>query len=131
VSISLRDIAMPQLQSAVWTAQPTEDALRNTPAGRKLLKATQEFEAHLISSWWQEAEEDLDDRSGGTLGSGLDGLKGFAMNAVAMGIVAAGGLGIARMIFHSLEPALRRKLEDSGKSIDSNGAGQSRLSSTE
>ena len=119
-------MATPQLQSAVSTTQPAENALRNTPAGRKLLKAAQEFEAHLISSWWQEAEKDLDDRSGGTLGSGLDGLKGFAMNAVAMGVVGAGGLGIARMIFHSLEPALRRNLQDSGQVPDSKGGVQTR-----
>lgn len=114
MSISPHQRTTPELQTAASTMQPAEDALRNTPAGHKLLKAAQEFEAHLISSWWQEAEKDLDDRSGGALGSGLDGLKGFAMNAVAMGIVGAGGLGIARMIFHSLEPALRRNLQDSG-----------------
>ncbi len=109
MNISLAGAAS-QVQSQVATTQAAEDALRNTPAGRKLLNAAQEFEAHLISSWWQEAEKDLDDRSGGALGSGLDGLKGFAMNAVAMGIVGAGGIGIARMIFRCLEPALRRNL---------------------
>jgi hypothetical protein len=88
-----------------------ENALRDTPAGRKLMSAAQEFEAHLISAWWEEAEQDLDDRSGGALGSGLDGLKGLAMNSVATAMVKAGGIGLARTIFHSLEPALRRKLE--------------------
>jgi hypothetical protein len=48
------------------------------------------------------------------------------MNAVAMGIVGAGGLGIARMIFHSLEPALRRNLQDAGQLPDSEGARQGR-----
>jgi len=124
MSVSLGHMTTPQLQSAVPTTQAAEDALRNTPAGRKLLKAAQEFEAHLISSWWQEAEKDLDDRSGGMLGSGLDGLKDVAMNAVSMGIVGAGGLGIARMIFHSLEPALRRTLQDSGQIPDPKGVSQ-------
>jgi hypothetical protein len=126
MSISLPPTATPVLQSAVSTTQAGEDSLRNTPAGHKLLKAAQEFEANLISSWWEEAEKDLDDRSGGTLGSGLDGLKGFAMNAVAMGIAGAGGLGIARMIFHSLEPALRRSLQGSGQGPDSKDVGQTR-----
>jgi hypothetical protein len=31
---------------------------------------------------------------------------------MAMGMVQSGGIGISRMIFHSLEPALRRKLQD-------------------
>jgi len=124
MSSSLPHTTTPQSQRAVSATEAGEDALRNTPAGRKVLKAAEEFEAHLISSWWQEAEKDLDDRSGGTLGSGLDGLKGFAMNAVAMGIVGAGGLGIARMIFHSLEPALRRNLQDAGPVPDSKGVEQ-------
>jgi hypothetical protein len=105
-------------------ASESEDALRNTRVGRKLLSAAQEFEAHLISSWWEEAEKDLDDRSGGALGSGLDGMKGVAMNSVAMGIVKAGGIGIARMIFHSLEPALRRKLEEETNSNQASQASE-------
>ncbi len=126
MSVSLTDMAAPPAHGQASTAQASEDALRNTPAGRKLLKAAQEFEAHLISSWWEDAEKDLDDRSGGALGSGLDGLKGLAMNAVSMAVVGAGGLGIARMIFHSLEPALRRNLQDSGQIPDAKGAGQAR-----
>ena len=89
----------------------SEAMLENSAAGRKLLKATREFEADLITSWWQEAEKDFKDSGGGELGSGLDGLKNVAMNSLAESMVKSGGLGIARMIFHSLEPALRRKLE--------------------
>ena len=87
-----------------------EAMLQSTPAGRKLLKATREFEADLITSWWQEAEKDLKDSDEGGLGSGMDGLKNVAMTSLAENMVKGGGLGIARMIFHSLEPALRRKL---------------------
>jgi hypothetical protein len=99
---------------AAPSSQASEDALRNTPVGRKLMKAAQEFEANLLSSWWEEAEKGIKDSMGGEqeLGSGFDGLKGLAMNDMAMSIVKSGGIGISRMIFHSLEPALRRKLQD-------------------
>ena len=90
--------------------QASEAALKNTPAGRKLMKATQEFEANLLTSWWEEAEKGLKNSLGGELGSGLDGLKGLAMHTMAMGMAQGGGIGIARTIFHSLEPALRRQL---------------------
>ena len=78
------------------------------------MKAAQEFEANLLSSWWEEAEKGIHDSMGGEqgLGSGFDGLKGLAMHTMAMGMVQSGGIGISRMIFHSLEPALRRKLQD-------------------
>lgn len=100
--------------SADPSSQASEDALRNTPVGRKLMKAAQEFEANLLSSWWEEAEKGIKDSMGGEegLGSGFDGLKGLAMNNMAMSMVKSGGIGISRMIFHSLEPALRRKLQD-------------------
>jgi hypothetical protein len=98
------------------SGRASEAAFKNTPAGRKLMKATQEFEANLLASWWEEAEKGLKDPFEGNLGSGFDGLKGLAMNTMAMGMVQAGGIGIARMIFHSMEPALRRKLGEEGGS---------------
>jgi len=99
------------------SGQASEAALKNTPAGRKLMKATQEFEANLLASWWEEAEKGLKDSLGGELGSGLDGLKGLAMRTMAMGMAQAGGIGIARTIFHSLEPALRRQLTEETGSV--------------
>jgi hypothetical protein len=100
--------------SAAASGQASEDALKSTPVGRKLMKAAQEFEANLLSSWWEEAEKGIHDSMGGEqgLGSGFDGLKGLAMHNMAMSMVQSGGIGISRMIFHSLEPALRRKLQD-------------------
>jgi len=100
--------------SADPSGQASEDALRSTPVGRKLMKAAQEFEANLLASWWEEAEKGIKDSMGGEagLGSGFDGLKGLAMNNMAMNMVKSGGVGISRMIFHSLEPALRRKLQE-------------------
>jgi hypothetical protein len=110
--------------------QASEEELKNTPAGRKLLKAAREFEANLLSSWWEEAEKDLQDPLGGELGSGFDGLKGMAMNTMAMSMVKAGGVGISRMIFRSLEPALRRKLQEQTGPIDPGHDGQNQASQT-
>lgn len=114
---------------AAPSSQGSSDALQNTPVGRKLMKAAQEFEANLLSSWWEEAEKGIHDSMGGgqELGSGFDGLKGLAMHNMAMSIVQSGGIGISRMIFHSLEPALRRKLQDQAGSA-SQAAGTPRLS---
>ncbi len=114
--------------SPAAASQASEDALKNTPTGRKLMKAAQEFEANLISSWWEEAEKGIHDTMGGEqeLGSGFDGLKGLAMHNMAMGMVQSGGIGISRMIFHSLEPALRRKLQDQTASASQPQASQSK-----
>jgi hypothetical protein len=113
--------------SADASGQASEDALRSTPVGRKLMKAAQEFEANLLASWWEEAEKGIKDSMGGEagLGSGFDGLKGLAMNNMAMNMVKSGGIGISRMIFHSLEPALRRKLQDQTATASEAQGGQS------
>ena len=111
--------------STAASGQSSDDALKSTPVGRKLMKAAQEFEANLLSSWWEEAEKGIHDSMGGEqgLGSGFDGLKGLAMHTMAMGMVQSGGIGISRMIFHSLEPALRRKLEhETGSASQAPGA---------
>jgi Rod binding domain-containing protein len=106
---------LPGSTATAGSIEATEKALENSPAGRKLLKATREFEADLITSWWQEAEKGIKDLGSGDLGSGLDGLKNVAMNSLAENMVKAGGLGIARMIFRNLEPALRRKMQAEGE----------------
>jgi hypothetical protein len=113
--------------SAAPSSQGSDDALKSTPVGRKLMKAAQEFEANLLSSWWEEAEKGIHDSMGGEqeLGSGFDGLKGLAMHNMAMSIVQSGGIGISRMIFHSLEPALRRKLQDQTAAASQAAAGPS------
>jgi len=116
----------PTSASSASSSQSSDDALKNTPVGRKLMKAAQEFEANLISSWWEEAEKGIHDSMGGEqgLGSGFDGLKGLAMHNMAMSMVQSGGIGISRMIFHSLEPALRRKLQDQTGSASQAAGGQ-------
>jgi hypothetical protein len=113
--------------SQAASSQASEDALKNTPTGRKLMKAAQEFEANLLSSWWEEAEKGLHDTMGGEqeLGSGFDGMKGMVMHNMATSIVQSGGIGISRMIFHSLEPALRRKLQDQTAAANQSQSGQS------
>ena len=128
MDVNLKPInaSSPAPASAAAPSQASEDALRNTPAGRKLMKAAQEFEANLLSSWWEEAEKGIHDTMGGEqgLGSGFDGLKGLAMHNMAMNVVKSGGIGISRMIFHSLEPALRRKLQDQSAAASEAQAGQ-------
>jgi hypothetical protein len=126
INLPLTNNAQPGHGSAAAAASgPTsEEMLEKSPAGRKLLKATREFEADLITSWWQEAEKDMPDSGGGELGSGMDGLKNVAMNSLAENMVKAGGLGISRMIFHSLEPALRRKLEQETSAAAASGSSQ-------
>lgn len=91
-------------------ANATRDPKAETPQARKLRKSAQEFEALLISSWWREMQQSsLDpEDSDSVLGAGADTLQGLGMNAMATAVAQGGGLGIARMLVHSLEPSLHQ-----------------------
>jgi len=65
----------------------------------------------LVSELWQDMVKGLDDLTEGDsagLGAGFDALEGVGFEAMATSMASAGGLGLGRMIYHSLEPALSR-----------------------
>jgi Rod binding domain-containing protein len=89
-------------------SQPV-DVAGESPQAQKLRKSTQDFEALLLTQLWQEMEKNplADDSSNAVLGAGSDTLKILGMQAMAEAVARAGGIGIARMIYRSLAPALK------------------------
>ena len=88
-----------------------------TPAHRKLRKVAQDFEALLISELWQNFQP-----SGSWLGetqaAGSDTLNSLAIQTMSVALAHRGGLGIARMLVHQLEPSLNRSsLDQTGMTI--------------
>jgi Rod binding domain-containing protein len=82
-----------------------------SPQAQRLQRATAEFEGLLVSELWQDMVKGLDDLTEGDsagLGAGFDALEGVGFEAMATSMASAGGLGLGRMIYHSLEPALSR-----------------------
>ena len=79
---------------------------QNNPHVRKLKKATEEFESILMTSWWEQMEKTF----GGTEGHepGHDTIQDMGLRAMTTAMAHAGGFGIARMLYHQLEPALSR-----------------------
>jgi Rod binding domain-containing protein len=109
-SLSVEDLTKPN-------AKPSQanDPSDNTPAARKLRKSAQEFEGMLISSLWQEIQKGMQEDQGGALNSGADTMQNMGINSAAMALASkGGGIGIARMIYGSLKPALT-KVEDQQK----------------
>jgi Rod binding domain-containing protein len=82
-------------------ATPEDDS----PQAHKLRKSTQEFEAMLVSSWWQEMQNSFRDPDE-EQEAGSDTLQQIGFQSMATAMAASGGIGLARMVFHHLAPAL-------------------------
>lgn len=101
----------------VSEAEPEKDS----PGARKLRKSTQDFEAMLVSSWWQEMQNSFRDPNTDQE-AGFDTLEQLGFQSMATALAASGGIGLARMVFHKLAPAL-----SPGKPADSATDGLERI----
>lgn len=90
-----------------------------TPTHRKLRKAAQDFESILISELLQNFHV-TGSWSGETPLAGSDTLNSLAIQTMSTALAQRGGLGIGRMLVHSLEPSLdRANTTSTGRGIKS------------
>jgi hypothetical protein len=61
----------------------------------------------LVSSWWQEMQASFRDPDE-EQEAGSDTLQQIGFQSMATAMAASGGIGLARMVFHHLAPALER-----------------------
>jgi Rod binding domain-containing protein len=85
----------------------------DSPEAHKLRKSTQEFEAMLVSSWWQEMQNSFHDPDE-EQEAGSDTLQQIGFQSMATAMAASGGIGLARMVFHHLAPALEHSKPPDG-----------------
>ena len=74
----------------------------------KIDKGAKEFEAVLVGSWLQQAEQSFGSLPGGDdedTDSGKDQYMGIAMQSLGASLTASGGIGIAKMVAKSLHKA--------------------------
>jgi Rod binding domain-containing protein len=94
-------LSLPTSTQRRGEATPEHDS----PEAHKLRKSTQEFEAMLVSSWWQEMQASFRDPDE-EQEAGSDTLQQIGFQSMATAMAASGGIGLARMVFHHLAPAL-------------------------
>jgi len=87
-------------------AGSTTRSSRNSPQAEKLRNATAEFESILVTSWWEQMEKSYGGSEQHEVG--YETYRDMGLRAVTMAMAKAGGLGIGRMLYHQLEPALSR-----------------------
>jgi hypothetical protein len=75
-----------------------------SPRAQKLRKSTEEFESFLVTSWWEKMEKSFGDTQKHP--PGFETLSDIGLHAVTLAMAKAGGLGIGRMLYHKLAPAL-------------------------
>ncbi len=79
-----------------------------SPAHKRLRKAAQDFEGILISEMWEKFNEGFTDFGGETPLAGSETMNSLAIQTLSTAIAKSGGLGIGKMLLHSLEPTLER-----------------------
>ena len=79
-----------------------------TPAHKKLRKATQEFEGMLISQLLGDFKMGASSLTGDAPLAGSDTLNSLAIQSFSSALAGRGGLGIGNMLVHQLERSLNR-----------------------
>jgi Rod binding domain-containing protein len=106
VNVGTRPSTLGALPLPTSTQRPREAMPEHdSPEVHKLRKSTQEFEAMLVSSWWQEMQNSFRDPDE-EQEAGSDTLQQIGFQSMATAMAASGGIGLARMVFHCLAPAL-------------------------
>jgi len=85
-----------------------------TPDQRRLRKAAQEFEGLLLAELWKESGSDISAPFGESSSAESETMNSLAIETMSAALAQRGGLGIARMLMHQLEPSLHREARDTG-----------------
>jgi len=91
-----------------WVAGSTPGA-SETAAHRKLCKAAQEFEGILIAQLMGDFKMGSSSLAGDAPLAGSDTLNSLAIQSLSSALASRGGLGIAQMLVHKLEPSLNSR----------------------
>ncbi len=116
----------PALQQASGTARHSKitdknSALLNTPAGRKLQKATSTFESLLISDLYKSMKSSfVDSDDSDSLDAAHDSLDDWSIQTMSEAIGKAGGLGLGNVLLQALLPKLEHSHNSDSTSTNPN-----------
>jgi Rod binding domain-containing protein len=95
------------LQAQEGQAMQQMNALKGTTDHARIEKGAKEFEAMLLGSWLQQAEQSFASVPGADGDSDNDGTRDQMMSlgtqTLAHAMVSAGGIGIAKMVANAME----------------------------
>ncbi len=87
-------------------AEKLSEKTTENPGDAKLRKAAQDFEAILIQNLWGSMKESFASSSEEDQDPARKTLEDLSIQAMSTALAASGGLGIARMLIHAMEPAM-------------------------
>ncbi len=96
--------------NASWALQDVQSGSKQTAGGKadKIRKYAGEFEANLLANLYKDMQHSMG--VSGDEDPGSDTLSDMGVHALTQGIVAGGGIGIAKLLIQHLIP----KVEGSG-----------------
>jgi Rod binding domain-containing protein len=92
--------------SAIQAARAKEAAIANTPNGRKLRKAAAEFESQLLANLWKSMKTTFAASADESTDPASQSLEDYGIESMCRAVGRAGGLGIGKLVVHSLESRL-------------------------
>ena len=109
--------AVPE-QLTAWSGSAAPRPVAQAPEAlasrdrQKLRNAALEFEAILLSSWWDQMQKCslAPDDTGRE--PGFDTLQSLGTRAVSLALAGRGGLGIANLMIRQLSPAIKANAPD-------------------
>jgi Rod binding domain-containing protein len=90
------------------------NSIKGSNSDAKIDKSAQEFESMLLSTWLQQAEQSMasvpganddDDENGGQ----REQIMSLGVQSLSTALAASGGIGIGKMIAHSLHAAANKE----------------------
>lgn len=94
------------------------EAKQLSPEGQKLRNAALEFEAILLSSWWEQMQKSSLTPDESNREPGFDTLQSLGTRAMSLALASRGGLGIAQLMIRQLSPALNPNEEKAERGKD-------------
>jgi len=115
VSASLSPIGPNMPDKANGISDVAAKSALESPDRRKLRKAAQEFEGLLLAELWKESGSDISAPFGESSSAESESMNSLAIETMSAALAQRGGLGIARMLIHQLEPGLHHGGKGSGR----------------
>ncbi len=101
----MSEVAIGAAAVAGMTGQSAAEMWSAATDRQRVAKAALDFEGLLLANWLEAVEQGIRDMGGDELSAGSETMGALGMQALASGIAARGGIGLAKVLLKHLPTA--------------------------